>query len=247
MLAFGLERSQRAADTAHPYGYGFEQYVWAMVSGVSTFILGAGASCYHGVSLLMHPAELEALPTAITVLGVCGVLEAYTLSLAFQETRKEAQKTGMSIVQYLREGPDPLNPAVLLEDSVAVVGVGVAGAAIGLTHLTGNPMYDAVGSVAVGSMMGCVALFIINRNRAFLGGTVPRRTEQVVAMLKNDDMVVSVQDVKSIQVGPSAARFKAEIHFNPKLLSEKYLAAHNNLPEVFASCKQVCPVPSPSP
>ena len=58
MLAFGLQRSMRAADTAHPYGYGFEQYVWAMVSGVSTFILGAGASVYHGVTLLTHPAAL---------------------------------------------------------------------------------------------------------------------------------------------------------------------------------------------
>ena len=239
MLGIGLQQSQRRADGSHPYGYGFEQYVWAMISGVSTFILGGGACVYHGVSLLRHPAELEALPTAAAVLLATGALEAYTLSLAWRETKAEATKVGMGVGQYLREAPDPLNPAVLLEDSVAVVGVGVAGAAIGLTHLTGNVMFDAVGSIAVGGMMGATALFIINKNRAFLGGTVPARTAQVVGLLKADDMVISVQDVKSVQIGPAAARFKAEIHFNPALLSEKYLSAHNNLALVHQSCREV--------
>jgi hypothetical protein len=134
--------------------------------------------------LLMHPGELESLPTAVAVLGVAGAMESYTLSVAFTEVRREAKKHGMSIRQYLVDGPDPLNPAVLLEDSVAVVGVGVAAGAIALTHVTGNPMYDAAGSIAVGSMMGAVALFIINRNRKFLGGTVPRRTDHVVRMAR---------------------------------------------------------------
>jgi len=167
------------------------------------------------------------------------VLEAYTLSLAWSETKAEALKVGMSPVQYLRDSPDPLNPAVLLEDSVAVIGVGVAGTAIALTELTGNPAYDACGSIAVGTMMGAVALFIINRNRRFLGGSVPARTQEVVRMLQADDMVVSVQDVKSIQISPSTARFKAEIHFNPQLLSDKYLSAHDNLAEVYKSCRAV--------
>jgi len=59
------------------------------VSGVSTFILGAGASVYHGATLLMHPAELESLPMALTVLGVTGAVEAYTFGIALRETTKE--------------------------------------------------------------------------------------------------------------------------------------------------------------
>lgn len=239
MLAIGLQQSMRRPDVSRPYGYGYEQYVWAMISGVSTFILGAGASVYHGVQLLLNPTELESLPTAVAVLGFAGAMESYTLSVAFQEIKREATKHGMTIRQYLIDGPDPLNPAVLLEDSVAVVGVGVAAGSITLTHMTGNPTYDAAGSIVVGTMMGAVALFIIDRNRKFLGGTVPRRTENVVSMLLADEMVLSVQDVKSVMVGPSAARFKAEIHFNPQLLSEKYLSAHNNLAEACKSCQQV--------
>ena len=160
------------------------------------------------------------------MLGAAGVLEGYTLSVAWKEMQTEAAKIGMTPYQYLFDGPDPLNPAVLLEDSVAVVGVGVAvslcgrpthppvpllstpisrltepiagsvgnwrqAGAIYLTHLTANPMYDAVGSIAVGGMMGAVAIFIINRNRVFLGGAVPSRTKEVVAMLGADESVLS--------------------------------------------------------
>ncbi len=239
LLMLGLQQSMRQPDASRPYGYGFEQYVWAMISGVSTFILGAGVCTYHGVSLLLHPEPLEHLPTCFAVLAATGALEAYTLSVAWREMVREANKLGMSPRQYLIDGPDPLNPAVLLEDSASVVGILVAGTAIGLTHVTGNPMYDAMGSIAVGGMLGSVALFIVERNRRFLTQVAPARTPQVVSMLLDDQMVLSVQDVKSVNVGPSAARFKAEIQFNAQLLSDKYLSAHDNLHHVYNSCRTV--------
>lgn len=62
-----------------------------------------------------------------------GVLESFTLSVAWSEMKREASKERLTPLQYLSRGSDPLNPAVLLEDSVAVVGVVVAGASIGLT------------------------------------------------------------------------------------------------------------------
>ena len=141
--------------------------------------------------------------------------------------------------QYLTTAPDPLNPAVLLEDSVAVIGVGIAGTSILLTHVTGQLVWDAVGSIAVGGLLGAVAVFVINKNIKFLGQTPALRTDAVVSMLRGDAMVLSVQDVKSVMVSPQTARFKAEIHFNPQLLSRKYLSAHNNLAEVHRACKSV--------
>ena len=239
LLAYGLQQSLRAADDTRPYGYGLEQYVWTMVSGVSMFILGAGATVSHGFHALYHPEPLASVPVALGVLGAAGLLEGYTLSVAWAEVKAEAAKLGMSAADYLRHGPDPLNPAVLLEDSVAVVGVGVAAAGIGLTALTGNPAFDAAGSIAVGGMLGCVAVFIIHRARAGLGQAVPLRTAGVVRLLESDELVLSVQDVKSVMVGPQTARFKAELIFNPQLLTSRYLAAHDNLSAITASCQAV--------
>lgn len=96
-----LRLDRRRADATRPYGYGFEQYVWAMISGVSTFILGAGASVYHGVSLVLQPQPLEALPTALGLLAAAGMLESYTLSVAWSELKREAVKMNMSPWEYL--------------------------------------------------------------------------------------------------------------------------------------------------
>ena len=241
LLAVGLQRSLRPADSLRPYGYGFDQFVWSTIAAVSTFILGAGASVYHGVHTLLHPQPLllDGLPAAMGVLLAAGVLESYTLSVAWSEMKREADKLEVTPWQYLTSAPDPLNPAVLLEDSVAVIGVGIAGTSILLTHVTGQLVWDAVGSIAVGGLLGAVAVFVINKNIKFLGQTPALRTDAVVAMLRADNMVLSVQDVKSVMVSPQVARFKAEIHFNPQLLSRKYLSAHNNLSEVHRACKSV--------
>jgi len=104
LLAVGLQQSLRVADEQRPYGYGFEIYVWAMISGVSTFILGAGASVYHGVSCLLAPHEIDSLPTALGVLLAAGVLEGYTLSVAWHEMQAEARKAEMTPLQYLSRG-----------------------------------------------------------------------------------------------------------------------------------------------
>lgn len=92
LLAVGLQRSLRPADSYRPYGYGFDQFVWSTIAAVSTFILGAGASVYHGVHTLLHPQPLEGLPAAMGVLLAAGVLESYTLSVAWSEMKREADK-----------------------------------------------------------------------------------------------------------------------------------------------------------
>ena len=92
LLAYGVVQSQREADGAHPYGYLTEQYVWSLVSGVGIFFLGCGVSVYHGVSTLMNPEPLHNLELALGVLGFAGVVEGYTMKVAYQEMKAEAAK-----------------------------------------------------------------------------------------------------------------------------------------------------------
>jgi len=173
------------------------------------------------------------------VLAITFCLEAYTLAVAGSELRSAADAEGMSPWEYVRDGPDPVNVAVFLEDSVALCGVGVAAACISLAELTGNAVFDAFGSISIGLMMGGVACFLVNKNRVLLGGQVPRRTDSVVALLEADDIVGGVQDVKAVMYGPGVARFKAEILFNPYELSNRYLGKDDNLGAIYKECKQV--------
>eukprot|EP00050_Salpingoeca_kvevrii_P016685 m.57643 g.57643 ORF g.57643 m.57643 type:complete len:534 (+) comp7093_c0_seq2:349-1950(+) len=239
LMAFGISRAQKRPTTGQPYGFGHEVYIWSLISGVGSFFLGCGVAMVHGFHALLEPEPLGSIGLAVGVLGLAGVIESYSLSVALREIRKESQRLGVSVREYLIRGPDPINVAVFAEDVVAVSGVAVAGAGIGLTHLTGNPMYDALGSITVATLLGGVAVFIIRRNIALLAGIVPSRTAEVVEMLQQDQVVFSVQDVKATQIAPSTARLKAEIHFNPFALADKYLAQDNNLDAITENCLHV--------
>jgi hypothetical protein len=100
-----------------------------------------------------------------------------------------------------------LSAAVFLEDLIAVGGVGVAATGIGLSAVTGNSVYDAVGSITIGLLMGGVSLFLVQKNMQLLGGQRAQREAEAVRMLEADDAVLSVHDVKSTTLAPGSARF----------------------------------------
>lgn len=105
--------------------------------------------------------------------------------------------------------------------------------------LTGDPIFDAIGSIAIGTMLGGVSFFLVRKNMLLLGQPVPPRTEEVVAAMEADPVVFSVQDVKSTQLRPGVCRLKAEVHFNPWALCDKYLDTDDNSNAVFESCQEV--------
>ena len=106
-----------------------------------------------------------------------------------------------------------LSPAaVFLEDLIAVGGVGLAAAGIGLSVLTGNSTYDAVGSIAIGLLMGGVSLFLVHKNMQLLGGQRAQREAEAVQVLEADDAVLSVHDVKSTTLAPGSARSVQDTH-----------------------------------
>eukprot|EP00302_Diacronema_sp_CCMP2436_P003333 CAMPEP_0179851150 /NCGR_PEP_ID=MMETSP0982-20121206/8097_1 /TAXON_ID=483367 /ORGANISM="non described non described, Strain CCMP 2436" /LENGTH=522 /DNA_ID=CAMNT_0021736651 /DNA_START=34 /DNA_END=1602 /DNA_ORIENTATION=+ len=230
LLAIGLNRSQQKADPKHPYGYGNEQYVWSMVSGVGIFFLGCGMTTYHAAHSVISPEPLTNIGLGMGTLAIAGLLEGYSMLMALHEIRREAAKSGLTTLDYIQYAPDPLNVGVFLEDAAAVVGVGVAMSALTLAHITGNPAWDAAGSLVIGGMLGGVAYMIISKNREFLIGQslAPARTHLVLEVLRADLAVLSLHDVKSVMVSPGVARFKAEIHFNSVAICDKYLDLHDN-------------------
>ena len=127
LLAIGLHKGNKEATQRNPYGFGHELYAFSMLAGVGTFFLGSGVALYHGTDQLLHPHALEYPMVALAVLGAAGLLEGFTLKVACEEIQREASKLNLSFRKYLTDGPDPINTAVFLEDSVAVGGVTVAG------------------------------------------------------------------------------------------------------------------------
>ncbi len=241
LLALGIKQSQKQATEDLPYGYGRDAFVWAMISAVGIFFLGCGFTLYHGVHSLLHPeaVQLNDIHIAVGVLIFSFVLEMWTLWVAYKAVKESAEALNMSFGQYLKEGPDPMAVAVLLEDAAAVTGVMLAGASIGLFILTGNPIWDAIGSIIIAILLGAVAVFLVVKNRkALLGQTVTTSlSDGVIAVLKADEAVESIHDVKATVMGAEHFRFKAEIDFDGRAIAKRWLAKQD-LAAVYEKAKK---------
>ncbi|KAI9188921.1 hypothetical protein H9P43_000343 [Blastocladiella emersonii ATCC 22665] len=223
LLFFGVMRASRKPDSLHPYGFSRERYAWSLVSGCGIFFLGGGVSMYHGISGLLDPHMAEDLHIAFAVLAGSTLFEGGTALVAYRQVRKAAGEAGMSVLEYVKKGADPTAVQILLEDAAAISGVGVASACLGMSYYTGNPMYDAIGSISIGAILGTTAIFLIRRNMSMLVETsmAPHRETLVITTLLSDPVVKSVHDVKSTAIGIDGARFKAEVQFDGQLVASR--------------------------
>ena len=225
LLAVGISRSQKIADEDHPYGYAREQFIWALISAVGIFFLGCGVTVYHGIHTLLHPEPLQAMSTALWVLLFAFVVEGWTFMVAWRAVSAAAKESGMSMRQYTFKGPDPMGVAVLLEDGAAVFGVSIAAAAIGMIQVTGDPRWDGYASIAIGVLLGAIAVFLIFKNReALIGQSIDAsKRDRVLELLESDPVVETVRDIKATVIGPDKLRFKAEIEFDGKAVARRHL------------------------
>lgn len=227
LLALGLRRGELPPDEEHPDGYGREAFVWSIISAVGIFFLGCGVTLMHGISSLTsdHGHKTESLGLAIGILLFALVIEGIALWVAVAGLRAEAKSRQLSFWEHVRTTSDPFGVAVLLEDSAAVFGVLIALAAVVLTKVTGHAYWDAIGSIAIGVLLGMVALFLIAKNRSLLIGEKihVQRHAELVGMLENDPAVDEVVTDRAVVTGAQTFRFSAELEFSGTYMANRFL------------------------
>ncbi|KAK8574828.1 hypothetical protein V6N12_062506 [Hibiscus sabdariffa] len=154
LLAYGLSSSRRAPDALHPYGYSKERFVWSLISAVGIFCLGSGATIVHGVQNLWTAHPPENIKYAALVIGGSFIIEGASLVVAIQAVKKGAAAEGMKVKDYVWRGHDPTSVAVMTEDGAAVTGLAIAAASLVAVKTTGNAIYDPIGSIIVGNLLG---------------------------------------------------------------------------------------------
>jgi cation diffusion facilitator family transporter len=172
-LVIAERSSARSPDAEHPLGYGRDTYVWSLFAAVGLFTAGAVVAVQHGISELLDPEPATDFAVAYLVLGVAAVLEGISFAQSIVQARKGAARYGRSALDYALNGSNATLRAVLAEDAAALAGLAIAFLGILLHQVTGDPMYDAVGSLLIGALLGVVAIVLINRNRRYLVGSVP--------------------------------------------------------------------------
>lgn len=203
-LLIAERRAEKPADATHPLGFGREAYVWSMIAAFGLFGVGAAVSVWHGLqSLTAEEAEADYL-WAYLVLGAAFVLESVSFLQARREVRRGARKADVSRVTFLDKTSNPTLRAVFFEDAAALVGIVIAVTGLVLHQVTHQPVWDAIGSILVGLLLGAVAIYLLRRNMAFLVGQIadPRIRETVLGWLRERPEVERVSTLHLEYVGP---------------------------------------------
>lgn len=207
------KRAVKPSDDRHPLGYGRDAYVWSMFAAVGLFTVGAVVSVQHGVSELAARGPAEYPLVNYGVLAISFVLEGISFSRAYRQVRRSASDAKSDVLSYTVNTSDPTVRAVLFEDAAALVGIVIATLGVALHQVTGSALYDAIGSIAIGVLLGITALFLIQQNRRFLIGEAvdPEIRSAILAMLLEHHEIKGVSYLHLEYVGPGSVYLVAAV------------------------------------
>lgn len=221
-LLIAEKKAIKPADKSHPLGYGKESYVWSMIAAFGVFMAGSIVSIYTGITE-WNAVETETNYTiAFVILAVALVLEGTSLVQAYRQSKKHGVALNISAIDYVIDTSNPTLRGVFFEDSAAVIGLVIAAAAMGMHAYTGEPFWDALGSIIVGILLGLVAIFLISRNRDFLVGSrvSDRMHSYVLTKLLDHPDIDSVSYLHLEWAGPKKIFMVAAVDFAGNQLEE---------------------------
>lgn len=212
-LLLADRRSTLPKDDRHPLGFGRRAFVWSLIAAFGIFTAGSVFSVTHGVQRLASGEPVEQPLLAYTILGISFALEGASFVQAFRRSRRLARERRASTWDFVLGTSDTTLRAVFFEDGAALIGLVIAAASIALHQLTGAAIWDAVGSILVGTLLAIVAIVLIARNMAFLVGTTVSNAERgrVGAALLDLPEIERITYLHIEYVGPNRLFIVAEV------------------------------------
>lgn len=201
LLLLGMREAKRPESADHPLGYHRVTYFWSMIVALLLFFMGGAFSVYEGIERLLHPHDLENGLVAMIVLGVAVVLEAFSLAGAMREIRKTAG--GKPFLRWFRETRESELMVVAGEDIAALAGLTLAFVAVAATVLTGNPMWDALGTLSVGVVLMVIAVLVMIEVKGLIVGesASPELREEIQTFVAAQPEVAEVLNVITLAWG----------------------------------------------
>jgi cation diffusion facilitator family transporter len=217
LLALGGRSARRAPTAEHPFGFGRERYFWAFLVAVVLFTLGSLFALFEGYEKLRHPHQIGSPVWAFGALLVAIALEGWSLRTAAHEAGKV--RAGQGWWAFIRRSKSPELPVVLLEDVGALLGLGCALVGVSLAVVTGESAFDAVGSIAIGLLLGAIAVTLGTEMRSLLIGEAASQAEvaAIRAALSDSPMVRRLIHLRTLQLGPDELLVGAKVELDPAL------------------------------
>jgi len=204
LLILGLRQTRKQPTDDHPLGFGKSIYFWSFLVAVILFSVGGMFSMYEGVHKLLHPTPLSHPWIAVAVLSFAIVAESISLWGCLREVRKE--RYGRNIIQWFRQSRNSALIVVFGEDIAALLGLVFALVAIFATYLTGNPLWDALGTISIGVLLIVIAFFIaVEVKDLLIGQSVdPATLSHMKQFLHDRPEIEQVYNLLTMQFGPDS-------------------------------------------
>lgn len=230
LLLYGIKRSQQEPDHKHPFGYGKEVFFWSFVVAIFIFAVGGGMAIYEGISHIQHPSAFDDSKImwnyGVLIGGI--LVESVSFYLAFREFRR-TQPTGF--FSAIRKSKDAATFAVMIEDTAAMLGLVVALVFVFIGHMTGNPVWDGIGSIAIGVLLCSVSLFLARETKGLLVGesASDQTLVQLNHVLNGHDEVEKIGNLRTMHLGPAEVLLAVDVDFASNLNSDQVEAAVEQL------------------
>ena len=213
LLLYGLRRSGRPRDTTHPFGHGRELYFWSFVVALLIFAVGAGVSFYEGVMHILMPEPIETPSANYVVLALSVIFEGVSWTVALREFN--AEKGEFGYLEAIRKSKDPTTYTVLVEDTVAILGLAIAFVGILLAQLLDEPRLDGLASVLIALLLGAVAIFLARESKNLLIGepALPEVRDAILRVAQADAAIRKANGVVTTQFGPNQVIASLSVEF----------------------------------
>jgi cation diffusion facilitator family transporter len=211
LLYLGLKQARKPPDSEHPLGYGKLSYFWSFIVALMLFSIGGLFSIYEGLHKLGHPEPLSEIWIGISVLLVAVVLETFSLLGCLREI--SAIRRARPFRDWLKHTRSSELVVVLGEDVAALLGLTLALVFLSLAAITGNPIFDAIGSMCIGVILIIISVFLTIRVQSLLVGRSadPLIRETIADIIGHDEDIEKVFNAITLQFGPDtflAAKIK---------------------------------------
>jgi cation diffusion facilitator family transporter len=234
LLLVGGKRAKRKASPTHPFGYGRERYIYAFIVAIVLFTVGglfALYEAYHKYHAWKEHPETSGITewqwVPVTVLVVAIVLETFSFRTAIKESNHV--RGNASWVQFVRRAKAPELPVVLLEDLGALVGLIFALFGVVLTLITGEGIWDAIGTALIGILLVVIAVILAFETKSLLlgEGADAEQVAQIEAAVAAGPGVERIIHMKTLHLGPEELLVAAKIGVT-RTESAEELARHIN-------------------
>ena len=212
LLLLGGKRSRKEATPQHPFGYGRERYIYAFIVSIVLFSVGGLFALYEAYHKIQHPEAIHEWQwVPVTVLIVAIGLESYSFMTAIKESNLTRGK--VSWVNFVRRAKAPELPVVLLEDTGALIGLVFALFGVVLTLITGNGVWDGIGTAAIGLLLVVIAFVLAIETKSLLlgEGANPDVLTKIEKAVLAGDGIERIIHMKTLHLGPEELLVAAKI------------------------------------